>query len=134
MSNRDVENNIEEATGHDEADSKLMVTIDSAGVRYGDSSPVPLHSCINIATQVTPDEAHHQECQCWPPWFGRVVMKRAAVIVAILLVIAVIVLMEKLLGADILDEKKLIQDLAGELLPSLRNPLTSPTPPTQAAQ
>jgi hypothetical protein len=132
MANPVVENNIEEVVGHDEPDSTLMVTIDSAGVRYGDSSPVPTHSCINIATQVTPDEAHHQECPCWPPRFGHVIMKRAAVIIAILLVIAVIVLLEKMLGADILDEKKLIQDLAGELLPSLRNPFT--TPPTQAAQ
>ena len=46
-------------------------------------------------------------------------MQRLALVVAGILVIVLIILLERTINVDIIDEKKLLQDLAGELLPKM---------------
>lgn len=103
----------------DVPDLHAMLTIDSAGVQFNDTSPVPIHSCLNIATQITPDDAPDVACTSWISCIKGMIAKRVAVGAGVVLLVVVIILIEKLLGMDLIDEKKLIQDLSAELLPQL---------------
>jgi hypothetical protein len=105
------------ATGRDTPDARLMLTVDSAGRQYTASSPVPIHSCVNIAMQTNDDEAD----SCWSivGCMKKALIQRLAMIVGGILVVIAIILLERFLGADIFDEKKLIQDITAELLPQL---------------
>ena len=48
--------------GHDVQDARMTFTIDSAGRRFNAESAVPIHSCINIATQTGGDDDERSNC------------------------------------------------------------------------
>jgi hypothetical protein len=114
----------------DVADARLMLTIDSAGRQFSASSPVPLHSCVNIAMQTEDEE---RDRWSFTGCLKRAMMQRLAMIVGGILVVLTIILLERFLGMELFDEKKLIQDITAELLPQLMN-VRNATPPTPVAQ
>ena len=117
--------------GNDEPDSsRMMITIDSAGREFTDASEVPIHSCIHIGTQVAPDDLSTS----WTDFMKKAIVKRIAIVAAAVLVVVVIILLERLIGVDIIDEKKLIQDIGAELIPQLRGAYTTPAPPARPSQ
>ena len=118
--------------GRDVQDARMAFTIDSAGRRFNAESAVPIHSCINIATQ-TGDDDERSNCW-WTDCAKKLIMQRLALVVAGILVIVLIILLERTINVDIIDEKKLIQDLAGELLPKMGGGrTTTPSPPSTPA-
>jgi hypothetical protein len=117
-------NNVEE--GHDEPDSThVVLTIDSAGQEFCDASEASIHSCIHMATQVSPDDLSTTWAEC----MKKAIVKRITIVAAGLLVVVAIILLERLIGVDIIDEKKLIQDIGAELIPQLRGAYTTTAPP-----
>ena len=114
--------------GHDVQDAHMTFTIDSAGRRFNAESAVPIHSCINIATQ-TGDDDERSSCG-WTDCAKKLIMQRLALVVAGILVIVLIILLERTINVDIIDEKKLLQDLAGELLPKMGGGGRTTTPST----
>lgn len=118
--------------GHDVQDAHMTFTIDSAGRRFNAESAVPIHSCINIATQ-TGDDDERSSCG-WTDCAKKLIMQRLALVVAGILVIVLIILLERTINVDIIDEKKLLQDLAGELLPKMGGGrTTTPSTPSTPA-
>ena len=116
--------------GLDVADSRqpqrLTVTVDSVGRQFSVSGEVPIHSCVNIATQVAPEDISNDS---WTSCFTKAVAKRAMMVVGALIAVGLVILIERLVGADIVDEKTLIRDIAAELLPQFaKNGFTTPTP------
>ena len=101
----------------DELDGGLTLTIDSAGRRFHDSSPVPIHSCINIATPQT--DVHNDTCWRCLGVSKKAMLQRLSVVAAGVLVVVVIILIERYVGAEIFDEKKLMQDIADSLVPKI---------------
>jgi hypothetical protein len=59
-------------------------------------------------------------------------MQRLALIVGGILVVITIILLERFLGMELFDEKKLIQDITTELLPQLKS--ANNTTPNAAVQ
>jgi hypothetical protein len=125
------ENVNEEVEGRDVPDSQhLRVVIDSAGRQFGSTSAVPTHSCINIATQIDGDERDDHGFN-FTKCAKNVIMQRLAYLVIGILVIITIILLERTLKVDIIDEKQLVKDLAGQLLVNAQSSVpTSPTPST----
>jgi hypothetical protein len=107
------------SNSRDASDSRVVVTVDSAGRQFTDMSPVPIHSCINIAVQANEDD----ERNGWSfvGCMKKALMQRLAMAVCGILIVIAIILLERFLGAEIFDEKKLIRDIANELLPQLAN-------------
>ena len=120
--------------GRDVPDARLMVTIDSAGRQFGDSSPVPIHSCINIATQTGDDEDENGRggiMACFGGVVKKAVLQRLAYVAIGLLVVVIIILIERLTGTNIIDERKLIQDIAEEIVPKVAmRAATTPSVPS----
>ena len=124
------ENVNEVENGRDVPDAHLMVTIDSAGREFGDLSPVPIHSCINIATQTGEEhENGGSALSCFGGFVKKAVLQRLAYVGIGVLVVAFIILIERLTGRDIIDERKFIQDIVDENLPkTVRAPGGTSTP------
>ena len=130
------ENVKEEVECRDVPDSQqLRVTIDSAGRRFSGSDAVPIHSCINIATQVDDNDRddgvfgfNFTKCA------KNAILQRLAYAVCGILVVVIILLLERTLKVDVIDEKQLVKDLAGQLLAQHVNGQSSapasPTPTT----
>jgi hypothetical protein len=123
------ENDVEQ--GRDVPDARLMVTVDSVGRQFSASMPVPIHSCLNIATQGEVDEScgGRSAVSC----MTRALKKHIIVAIVGLLVVVLIIVLEKLLGAELIDEKKLIQDISAQLLPQLAGTQPPTTTKTTAA-
>jgi hypothetical protein len=93
---------------------------------------VPIHSCINIATQAPDTESGGGVG--WTVCMKKAMMQRLAMVATGIFVVVVIILLERFIGVDIIDEKKLIQDIGAELLPKLANTRTTTlAPPTNAS-
>jgi hypothetical protein len=123
-------------SGRDTQDARLMLTIDSAGRQFGPLSPVPIHSCINIAMQTDHGDNEDGHGGLWSSFTGcitKAMMQRLAMIIGGILVVVTIILLERFLGTELFDEKKLIHDITAELLPQLVNARNAtPTPPPAA--
>jgi hypothetical protein len=97
-------------------DARLVIT---AGHQFTDASSVPVQSCINIAMQT--DEEDESNRWSITSCMKKALVQRLAMAVCGIFVVIAIILLERFLGADIVDEKKLIRDIASELLPQLKN-------------
>ena len=102
---------------------RLTLTINPAGGQLSGSDEARTQSCINIAVQTeagvgTTAANHDDECPtCGQFPTGalgsyRWLLKRLAIVGVVIAAIVLIVLLERFFKVEILDEKKLIQDLA----------------------
>ena len=121
--------------GHDVPDARLMVTIDSAGRQFGDSSEVPIHSCINIATQTGDEDENGRGgiMACFGGVVKKAVLQGLAYVAIGVLVLVIIILVERFTGMDIIDERKLIQDIAAEIVPKVAMRIANNTTPSSEA-
>jgi hypothetical protein len=119
-----------ELRDRDTPDARLMLTVDSAGRQFTNSSPVPIYSCVNVAMQTDDDDCRSR--WSFTDCLKRALMQRLALIVGGILIVITIILLERFLGMELFDEKKLIQDITTELLPQLKSGYN--TTPTAAVQ
>ena len=124
---------------------RLTLTINPAGGQLSGSDEARTQSCINIAVQTeagvgtTAAANHDDECPtCGQFPTGalgsyRWLLKRLAIVGVVIAAIVLIVLLERFFKVEILDEKKLIQDLAayvvGPTAATVNNNVTMPTKP-----
>jgi hypothetical protein len=132
----------------------LSAVVDSVGRRFSESGTPPTHSCINIAVEATATPLSP------PPYDGAssrsstnetccrghrylfsaicggisITKERVCIVLIIAIMIVLLVLLEKMIGVDIVDEKKLIQVLATGVLPIRQEQLTTSSAPQQRLQ
>jgi hypothetical protein len=130
-------------------DVGLSAVVDSVGRRFSESGTPPIHSCINIAveTSATPlapppyDGASTRSgtnetcCRGQHNLFSaicggiNITKERVCIVLIIAIMIVLLVLLEKMIGVDIVDEKKLLQVLATGVLPLKQEQPTTPSAP-----
>jgi hypothetical protein len=132
----------------------LSAVVDSLGRRFSESGTPPTHSCINIAVEATATPVAP------PPYDGvssrsstnetccrgqhylfsaicggiNITKERVCIVFIIAIMIVLLVLLEKMIGVDIVDEKKLLQVLATGVLPVREEQLTTLSAPQQRLQ
>ena len=103
---------------NDDVDDHLILDSDSTDRRTVFSSPsARSRSGISAATQTEDDDGRWFSC------LSKVMFQRAVMVIAAILVLLAIMLLERCIGVDIVDERKLIQDIATQLIPSGSNGL-----------
>jgi hypothetical protein len=132
----------------------LSAVVDSVGRRFSESGTPPTHSCINIAVEATTtplapppyDGASSRSstnetcCRSQHYLFSaicggiNITKERVFIILIIAIMIVLLVLLEKVIGVDIVDEKKLLQVLATGVLPIGQEQLTTSSAPQQRLQ
>ena len=114
--------------GSDVSDTRLMLTVDSAGKQFTASSPVPTHSCVNVAMQTGEDTS-----SCWScvGFMKKALIQKLALVAVGVLVVLIIIMIERFAGVDIIDEKKLVQDITADILPQLMSGRANATSPPQ---
>ena len=114
--------------GSDVSDTRLMLTVDSAGKQFTASSPVPIHSCVNVAMQTDEDTS-----SCWScvGFMKKALIQKLALVAVGVLVVLIIIMIERFAGVDIIDEKKLVQDITADILPQLMSGRANATSPPQ---
>ena len=122
VANTDVE------LGRDVPDARLVLTVDSVGRQFTGESPVPIHSCVNIAVQTDEDNS-----SCWNcvGFMKKALIQKLALVAVGVLVVVIIIMIERFAGIDIIDEKKLVQDIAAEVLPQIMSGRANATSPPQ---
>jgi hypothetical protein len=130
----------------------LSAVVDSVGRRFSDSGTPPIHSCINVAveaaatplppppydgastrsgTNETCCRGHHYLLSAVCGGIN-ITKERVCIVLIIAIMIVFLVVLEKMIGVDIVDEKKLLQVLATGVLPVRQEqPTTSSAPQHQ---
>jgi hypothetical protein len=127
----------------------LSAVVDSVGRRFSESGTPPTHSCINIAVEATAtplppppydgastrSSTNETCCRGQRDLFSaicsgiNITKERVCIVFIIAIMIVLLVVLEKMVGVDIVDEKKLLQVLATGVLPIRQEqPTTSSTP------
>jgi translation initiation factor 2 gamma subunit (eIF-2gamma) len=103
----------------DEVDAHLTLDSDSTDRRATTSSGSnTTRGVISVATQTDENECRWFSCS------GKVMTQRAVLAVATILIVLMIMLMERFIGVDIVDERQLIQGIAAQLIPSVASAVT----------
>ena len=114
--------------GRDVPDARLVLTVDSVGRQFTGESPVPIHSCVSIAMQTDEDSSSWWNCV---GFMKKALIQKLALVAVGVFVVVIIIMIERFAGIDIIDEKKLVQDIAAEVLPQIMSGRANATSPPQ---